>query len=399
MITTMLAQSLYLPPKASTAAPHVDGVFNAVLGVTIFFCAVIFLGILVFSIKYRHRPGREMGASAGHSTALELTWTIIPTIIVLVLFYYGFRGFVDETVVPPNAYEISVDSYMWGWAFQYPNGHVNSELHIPKDRPIRLVLTSRDVIHSLYLPAFRVQKSAVPGRYNRFWVQATQTGEFPVYCAQYCGQNHSEMITKVVVHEAADFPRWLEVASDLSKQPGFTPANAGRQIFEARGCKTCHTIDGTASTGPTFKDLFGKQEVLNDGTVTVDENYIHESILYPAKRVAKGFQPVMPSFLGQLKDQEISWIIAYMKTLSVHAQGSASPSPAPAEGGAAAPAGTQPILPSSPAPTTSSGTPISQQSNTPPPAGNAPPATVPAGVTPSSKPYAPTEGKPVESPK
>ncbi|HYO07926.1 MAG TPA: cytochrome c oxidase subunit II [Tepidisphaeraceae bacterium] len=388
MLTTILAQQLYLPPKASTVAPDVDALFNWILGITIFFCLLIFIGIVVFGIKYRHRRGHEGGNSPGHSTALELTWTIIPTIIVLIIFYYGFRGFLDQTVVPPNAYEIQVDSYMWGWGFIYPNGHVNPELHIPKNRPIRLVLTSRDVIHSLYIPAFRVQKMTVPGRYNRFWVEATQTGEFPILCAQYCGTSHSEMLTKAVVHEQADFAAWLEKASDLSKQPEFEkqgPAWAGAQIVKARGCLQCHSLDGSAGQGPTLKDLFGKQEVLNDGTVTVDENYISESILDPAKRVVKGFQPIMPSFRGSLKPQEIDWINWYLKSISANYKGGSPPMGAPA-GGAPAGAGggqqgtTQPILPSSPAPVQGSGTPMSNRPATPAPGGSATPATQPPGV-------------------
>jgi len=188
--------SFYMPPQASTVAPDVDWLFNFILGITIFFCALIFTGMLVFGIKYRHRPGHEGGEAPGHSTGLELTWTIIPTIIVLVVFFFGFRGFLNMAVVPPNSYEIIVQSKMWNWAFQYPNGTVTSELHVPKDRPIRLVLTSDDVIHSFYIPAFRTQKMSVPGRYNRAWFQATQTGTIPIYCAQYCGTNHSEMLSK-----------------------------------------------------------------------------------------------------------------------------------------------------------------------------------------------------------
>jgi cytochrome c oxidase subunit 2 len=343
MLTTLalkiLAQSAYLPPKASTVAPDVDRIFNGVLIITASFCLLIFVGMLTFAIKYRHRPGHEGGNSPGHSTALELTWTIVPTIIVLIVFYYGFRGYLDMVVVPPNAYEIQVNSRMWNWGFQYPNGHENNELHIPVNRPVRLILTSQDVIHSLYLPAFRSQKQAVPGRYNRFWVQASEVGEFPVYCAQYCGTNHSEMITKVVVHPQEEFDKWLEVASDLSKQPEFQqkgPGWAGEQLVKARGCLQCHSLDGSAGTGPTFKDLFGKQETLNDGNVTVDENYVRESILYPNKHVVKGFNPVMPSFLGSLKDKEIDWIIAYLKQHSSHAQQSGGSTPA------AAPAASQP---------------------------------------------------------
>jgi len=185
------------------------------------------------------------------------------------------------------------------------------------------------------MPAFRVQKMSVPGRFNRFWIEATQEGEFPIYCAQYCGLNHSEMLSKVVVHPAADFPRWLEIASDLSKQPGFTPVAAGSQIVKARGCVTCHSQDGSAGQGPTFKDLWNKQETLNDGTVTVDENYVSESIKDPAKRVVKGFQPVMPSFAGSLKDKEIGWIIAYLKSISSHTPAGGSSPTVPAGGNAA----------------------------------------------------------------
>src|SRR5688572_17306294 len=184
LTTHILAQSAYLPPKASTYAPEVDRVFNGILLVTTFFCMLIFAGMLYFAIKYRHRPGHEGGESPGHSTALELTWTIVPTIIVLVIFYYGFRGYLDMTVAPPNAYEITVTSKMWSFGFVYPNGVISDELHIPKDRPVRLILTSEDVIHALYIPAFRLQKSNAPGRYNRFWLQAKEVGEYRAYCAQ-----------------------------------------------------------------------------------------------------------------------------------------------------------------------------------------------------------------------
>lgn len=336
MLTTILSQSVYLPPKASTVAPEVDGLFNAILFITAFFCLLIFTLMLVFAIKYRHRAGDANTARAPvHSTALELTWTIIPIIIVLTIFYYGFKGYLNMAVVPPNAYEINVDSYTWGWSFGYPNGLTTTELHVPKDRPIRLILTSRDVIHSFYIPAFRLQKMTVPGRYNRFWFQATQTGEFDAFCAQYCGTSHGEMITKVVVHEPADFNVWLDEASNPEKQAGFTPVKAGTQIVAQR-CVTCHSLDGSANTGPTLKDLFGKQETLIDGTsITADENYIRDSILYPNKQIVQGFssggKSAMPSFLGQLSDKEIGWIIAYMKTISANYQG-ADPNAAVAPG-------------------------------------------------------------------
>jgi cytochrome c oxidase subunit 2 len=331
MMLVLIAQSLYLPPRASTVAPHVDWLFNTILAITGIFSLLIFALMIYFAVKYRHRPGGQGGVSPGHSTALELSWTIVPTIIVLVIFYYGFRGFLDMTVVPPNAYEIQVRSWMWGWGFVYPNGFESPELHVPKDRPIRLVLTSEDVIHSLYIPAFRVQKMTVPGRFNRFWFEATKTGEFPIYCAQYCGTNHSEMLSKVVVEEPSNFARWLETASNPEKQAGFTPIRAGEQIFKGRGCAQCHSLDGAASTGPTFKDLFGRHEVLTTGaTVLVDENYLRESIVNPQATVVKGFQPVMPSF-ANLKEREIGWLIAFIKSQSAtyNAANQVNPTTAP----------------------------------------------------------------------
>jgi cytochrome c oxidase subunit 2 len=324
--------SLYMPPQASTVAPDVDWLFNFILGITIFFCLVIFAGLVVFSIKYRHRPGHQGGESPGHSTGLELTWTIIPLIIVLVVFFYGFRGFLNMSVVPPNSYEIIVQSKMWNWAFQYPNGTVTSELHVPKDLPIRLVLTSDDVIHSFYVPAFRTQKMSVPGRYNRAWFQATKLGEFPIYCAQYCGTSHGEMRSKVVVQEPGNFDRWLEEASNPEKQADFTPQKAGADIYKSRGCIQCHSIDGSHGTGPTWKDMFGSKVALSDGTsVVADENYVRDSVLYPNKHIVQGYQAVMPSYLGGLKDKQIDWVIAYMKTISANANtGAATPVTAPA---------------------------------------------------------------------
>jgi cytochrome c oxidase subunit 2 len=342
MLTMLLAQSLYLPPKASTVAPEVDTLFNWILGVTAFFCLLIFVTMAYFAIKYRHRPGRVAPESTAHSTALELTWTIIPIIIVLVIFYYGFKGFLDESVVPPNAYEVNVHSQMWSWGFVYPNGFLSDELHVPKGRPIRLVLTSSDVVHSLYMPAMRVQKMTVPGRYNRIWIEATKSGTFPIYCAQYCGTKHSEMLSKLVVHDSdAEFQKWLADASDLTKNPLFKtngPKWAGEQVMKSHGCFQCHSTDGKAGTGPTLKDVFGSQVVTDHGTITADENYVHESVLYPQAKIVKGFGPVMPSFLGTVKDNEIGWIIAYLKSISTNYKEQTLSLPAPGGQPATAPA-------------------------------------------------------------
>lgn len=326
MLTALLANSgasYWMPEDASTVAPAVDNVFNFIYYLCLFFFVLVTVLLVLFVMRYRHRRGQERTATAGHSTALELTWTIIPTILVLVIFYFGFRGYLDMAVEPPNPYEINVTAQMWSWSFTYPNGHVDDTLHIPVNTPVRLVLSSKDVIHSLYVPAFRVKRDVVPGRYNRFWAQATRTGEFDLYCAEYCGVNHSTMLSKVVVHEHEDFKKWLEVASNIHGR--MSPIEAGELLSKRFGCGQCHSVDGSIIKAPSFKDLFGNKVPLATGqTVEANEEYIRESIYFPLAKVHTGFQPVMPSFQGQLKEEDVGAIIAYLKSISTHYKGDLS---------------------------------------------------------------------------
>ena len=319
---------LWMPEQASTVAPGVDQLFYFIL----WLCVVLFVGIalvlLVFAWKFHGKPGQPAQKAPAHSTALEMTWTIIPTIVVMVIFYLGFRGYLDMTTPPPNAYEIRVTAGMWNWTFTYPNGHIeggqSARLHIPKDRPVRLILESKDVIHSLYVPAFRVKKDCVPQRFNYMWFHATRLGEFDLFCTEYCGEQHSTMITKVVVQEPEVFAAWLEDASNKYKDmPELSDApevvkqyvEAGMSIYTNR-CKTCHSIDGTVVNAPSFKGLFGSTRSFTnapDGIADVD--YIRESILNPGSKVTKGFGNVMPSFQGLLQEVEILALIEYIRTL------------------------------------------------------------------------------------
>ena len=318
----LLAQtdsSFWMPPDASSYAGVVDWLFYVILWI----CAVMFALIVawmgVFIWRYRHRPGHKAVQTAAHSTAIELTWTIVPTIVVMFVFYYGFRGFLKMSVPPPDAYEVQATAFKWGWEFTYPNGHVDPNLHLPLGRPVRLVLSSRDVIHSLYVPAFRAKKDVVPGRYNKLWFSPTKTGEFPLFCAEYCGTKHSEMIAKVHVHEPHLFVAWLEEAANWIDR--VAPAEAGAKLFHMRGCAQCHSADGQGSIGPTFLNLFGATHPLADGSsITVDENYVRTSILDPGSQVAAGFDNVMPTFQGRLKENEIAALIAYLKSISEHVE-------------------------------------------------------------------------------
>ncbi len=313
-----LIGNIWMPESASTIAPEVDGLFDFILWLSIFFLVLILVVMIVFVVKYRHREGQEnkQEPTAGHSTALELTWTIIPTILVIIIYYFGFRGFLHLAVPPPNSYEITATGRMWNWQFTYPNGYTDGELHIPLNVPVRVVLNSEDVIHSLFIPVFRVKKDVVPGRYNKMWFQATKTGNFDVECANYCGTGHSQMLTRAYVQEPEDFKKWLADASDWTKNT--SPIAEGAKLYKAKGCVQCHSVDGTRGTGPTWKDMFGSQVPLEGGkTVLADEDYVRESIEYPQAKIVSTFGPIsaMSSFKGT-SSNDIFALTAYMKSIS-----------------------------------------------------------------------------------
>jgi len=305
----------WMPVQGSTGAVVVDRIFWLVLWVSVFFFVLIVSLMVLFVLRYRRREGREEATpSPRHNTVLEVTWTAIPVLIVIVIFIWGFKAFLDLNVPPANAYEVLVTGQKWKWLFTYPNGHVDEDLHVPVDTPVSLVMTSEDVIHGFYVPAFRLKRDVIPGRYVKLWFRAVKQGEYQIYCTQYCGTGHSDMWAKVVVHEPGGFERWLEEASNFLKT--MSPAQAGERLYRTRGCAQCHTVNGGAGTGPTFLNLFGHQVALEGGkTVAADEDYIRESILEPQAKVVAGFQPVMPTFKGRLADKEITAIIEYLKTV------------------------------------------------------------------------------------
>jgi cytochrome c oxidase subunit II len=312
--------SFLMPREASTVAGEVDHLFYLVLGISAFFFLLVVGIMLYFVIRYRYREGVAAEKTATHNTALEVTWTVIPLTLALVIFAYGFKGFIDIVTPPANAYEVLVTAQKWSWQFTYPNGYVDKDLHVPVNRPVRLVMQSQDVIHSLYVPAFRIKRDVVPGRYNKAWFQATTPGEYQLFCAEYCGTGHSTMLAKVIVHRPGGFDTWLADASNLLKT--MSPVDAGRHLYTVRGCAQCHSIDGSGKTGPTFKGFFGHKVVLSTGqAITADEDYVRESILDPQAKVVAGFEPVMPTFQGRLTNEDITSIIQYLKSLSAGPKG------------------------------------------------------------------------------
>ena len=306
--------TFWMPVQGSSAAPGVDRLFQFILIIAAVFFLIVLVLMTLFVVRYRRRPGVEAVATPTHNTPLELAWTIIPLILVLFIFYFGFGTYLDMSVPPQNSYEILVTAQKWNWQFTYPNGYVDATLHVPVDTPVRLVLSSEDVIHAFYVPAFRLKKDVVPGRYNKTWFRATVPGRYTLFCAEYCGTKHSEMLSEVVVHQPGGFETWLaDAANFVDRLP---PAEAGQRLYSSRGCGSCHSVNGKASIGPTFKGFFGSSVVLKGGQrVAADEDYVRESILEPMTKVVAGYDPVMPTFKGRITDKEITAIIEYLKTV------------------------------------------------------------------------------------
>lgn len=304
-----------MPEPASTIASEVDGMFYFIFYLTLFFMVAIYGGIVYFGWKYRRTGKRDVkttGPDQNH--ALEITWTVIPTIIVILIFVFGFNSYMKMTIVPKDAMEVTVVGQKWFWSVDYPSGATTvGELVVPVDKPVKVMVTSRDVLHSFYVPQFRVKIDAVPNRYQIVWFEATRVGEFDLFCTEYCGKGHSEMLAKVKVLAQDDFEKWLD---EQSFDPDMPPEELGEKLYTKRACNTCHSLDGSKNVGPTFKGIFGRQETMVDGTtITVDENYIRSSLLDPQGQIVKDYQPVMPTYQGLLQEREIEALIAYLKTL------------------------------------------------------------------------------------
>jgi len=313
------ATGIGLGDGASTFVQDVDPVWNFLFWTSVFFTVLIVGALIFFIFRYRQKHRDDHGKGPSHSTPLELFWTGVPLVLVLIFFALGFRGYVHMSTIDQQgqAEPIVVESFKWGWNFVYADGTQSPILYVPNDRPIQLTLQSTDVIHSFYVPAFRVKKDCVPGRYNQTWFKATKNGTYDLFCAEYCGQQHSAMITTVEVMDREDFLAKLEELNDPYRM---SPVELGRQMYEQGGCKQCHSIDGSAGTGPTFQNIYGKQEnVMVDGQqqqVLVDAEYLRESIDYPGRKIVMGYQNVMPSYKGRFHEAQYIGFIEYIKSIS-----------------------------------------------------------------------------------
>jgi cytochrome c oxidase subunit 2 len=323
------------PEKASTLAGEVDALYFTFLGISVFFGLLVAGLVVFFAVRYRRRAEDEIGRPEKAGIWLEITWSVIPLAILLSMFAWGAKVFIKAYRPPADAVEYFVTAKQWMWKFQHPQGNREiNELHVPLGQPIRLTMTSEDVIHSFFVPAFRVKADVLPGRYTSVWFEANKVGTFHLFCAEYCGAEHSLMGGGIIVMEPADYERWL-----AGRDSGPSVVASGEELFRVKACSTCHRAD-SATLAPILHGLFGEAVELDDGSVEIaDENYLRESILNPTAKLVKGYRPLMPTFQGQLTEDEVLQLIGYIKSLASDAtedQGStpsgSNPTPIPDQG-------------------------------------------------------------------
>jgi cytochrome c oxidase subunit II len=304
------------PQRASSMAGNVDALFIFLLIISGMITLLIFVAIVYFAARYRYRKGVPAEQIEG-SIPLELTWTIIPFGVFLVIFAWGAVVFFQSRTPPRDSTEVYVVAKQWMWKLEHAEGQREiNELHVPVGRDVKLIMTSQDVIHSFFVPEFRMKQDVLPGRYTVAWFRATKPGTYHLFCTQYCGTQHSGMIGDVIVQEPAQYEAWMSGGST-------GPLSAtGEKVFSELGCVTCHRTD-SQGRGPNLQGVFGKPVALEDGrTVMADENYIRECILDPGAKRVKGFQPIMPTFQGIVSEDQVNALVAYVK--SIAQQGSAS---------------------------------------------------------------------------
>lgn len=306
----------FMPTEGSDIAARVDNLYGFLIATSFISCAILIGGMVYFAVKYKRKSDNDKVAYITHDTRLEVLWSVIPLIIFLLVFAWGWIIYHDMRKMPENALEIHVTGRQWAWMTEYKNGVKSPDIVVPVGRDVKIVLAAEDVLHSLYIPSFRVKQDAVPGRYTALWFKADKMGEFHVFCTEFCGTSHSGMITKLRVVSQEDFDKWLIEESEISTLP---IAQRGAKIFNTRACASCHNVDNpSVKIGPSLFQAFGKHENLEDGaTVTMDENYLRESILNSQSQIAKGFGPrsAMPAFQGQLSEAEVTALIEYIKSL------------------------------------------------------------------------------------
>lgn len=302
----------FMPVQGSTFASGVDELYKFLLGASIISCALVIGGMIYFAFKYRRKTNTDKTAYIAHSATLEFLWSFIPFVIFIASFAWGWVVYYDLRNAPKDAFEIHVVGQKWNWDFQYKSGKKTSgELYVPINKPVKLIMSSRDVIHSFYIPAFRTKQDVVPGRYTTLWFEANKLGEFQVFCTEFCGTGHSDMLAKLHVVSQEKFEEWLQD----NPYSGLSNIDIGKKVFDQR-CVACHNATSEKKVGPGLQAIFGSKRYFeNAESIVADENYLRESILNPSAKIAKGFPNAMTPFQGQVSEEELLGLIEYIKSL------------------------------------------------------------------------------------
>jgi len=308
--------TFWMPEQASTFAPAVDALFYFIYWLCVIFFVLIIGATGYLAWKYRKRSDDDRTSPIRGNHKLELVWSLVPSVFLLVMFAWGFVGFMDQQIPPDDAMEVHITGQKWSWSMTYENGGQDgNHLVVPVNEPVKLIMSSVDVLHSFFVPAFRIKRDVIPNRYTTLWFEATQEGTFDIFCTEYCGANHSEMIGLVDVVSREEYEAYLETLQGCAE--GESLADCGSRVFTQKGCNSCHSIDGSRVIGPTFSGLWGSERAFTDGTSQVaDENYVRQSIMDPGGQIVEGYQAQMPTFAGRIDDEELNALMAYIQSLA-----------------------------------------------------------------------------------
>lgn len=317
LVNTAHAETAYMMPEQATAiSKQVDNLYGFLVVVSFVSCAILIGGMLYFAVKYKRKSQSDKTPYITHDTRLEILWSVVPLIIFLIVFAWGWVIYHDMRTMPKNALEIMVTGKQWAWTAEYKNGVRSPQVVVPVNKDVKIILSAEDVLHSFYVPSFRIKQDAVPGRYTALWFNSEKLGEFHVFCTEYCGTSHSAMMTKLRVVSQEDFDKWLVEESEIGLLP---LAQRGAKYFQTRACASCHNVDSAAiKIGPSLYQKWGKEEETDDGKkVIFDENYFRESVMLPQAKIVKGYPrpSPMPSFQGQISESELAALIEYIKGL------------------------------------------------------------------------------------
>lgn len=305
-------QTSFMPPAATEIAGQVDNLYAFLLWASLISCVILIGGMIYFVMKYKRKSAADKTAYISHNTFLEFLWSFIPLVIFMIVFAWGWYIYHQMRKFPDQALEVHVYGKQWAWEFVYKSGKTaTNEFLVPVNTPVKLIMTSKDVIHSFYIPSMRIKQDVVPGKYSALWFESEKLGSFHIFCTEFCGAAHSLMIGRMKVVTQEEYEAWLQESDE-----GLTLAERGKKLWNDKGCVACHSIDGTVKVGPSWKGIFGQTHVFTDGTsALVDESYIRESTLEPNKKIVKGYPAAMPSYQGQLSEEQMNAIIEFIKEL------------------------------------------------------------------------------------